>query len=111
MGCYCLTEVGHGSNIKGLRTTATYDKTNKKFILNSPDFEAAKCWAGGLGQVASKAAVFAQLYVGGKNYGLHCFLVPIRDPKTLTPYPGVTVGDLGEKIGYNGTDNGCECSF
>ncbi|KAL3268862.1 hypothetical protein HHI36_007951 [Cryptolaemus montrouzieri] len=105
-GCFCLTEIGHGTNTKGMRTTATYDEKSKEFIMNSPDFEAAKCWAGGLGQNASIAAVFAQLIVKGQKKGLHCFLVPIRDPKTLIPYPGVIVGDMGEKIGLNGIDNG-----
>lgn len=105
-GCFCLTEIGHGSNTKGMRTTATYDKEKKCFVLNSPDFQAAKCWAGALGQTASVAAVYAQLMIDGKNYGLHTFVVPIRDPQTLIPYPGVIVGDMGEKIGLNGIDNG-----
>lgn len=105
-GCFCLTEIGHGTNTKGMRTTATFNKANQKFIINSPDFEAAKCWAGALGQVASHALVYAQLYVDGTHYGLHTFVVPIRDPKTLIPYPGVLVGDMGEKIGVNGADNG-----
>lgn len=101
-----MTEIGHGTNTKGMRTTATYDKQNQQFIMNTPDFEAAKCWAGGLGQMASYAVVYAQLQVDGVDRGLHTFVVPLRDPNTLLPYPGVTVGDMGEKIGLNGIDNG-----
>jgi acyl-CoA oxidase len=89
-----------------MRTTATYDKEKQQFVLHTPDFEAAKCWAGGLGQMATHAVVFAQLYVDGVNRGLHTFVVPIRNPKTLLPYPGIIVGDMGEKIGLNGIDNG-----
>ncbi|CAG9817104.1 unnamed protein product [Phaedon cochleariae] len=105
-GAYCLTEIGHGSNARGMRTTATYDKQKKKFVLHSPDFEAAKCWAGGLGQTAMFATVYAQLVIEGEKYGLHAFVVPLRNPNTLLPYPGVIVGDMGEKLGLNGIDNG-----
>ncbi|KAG5886072.1 hypothetical protein JTB14_018931 [Gonioctena quinquepunctata] len=105
-GCYCLTEFSHGSNAKGIRTTATYDKQKKVFVLNSADFEAAKCWAGGLGQTASYGTVYAQLVLDGTNYGLHAFVVPLRNPKTLIPHPGLVIGDMGEKLGLNGIDNG-----
>ncbi|KAJ8961066.1 hypothetical protein NQ314_005996 [Rhamnusium bicolor] len=81
-------------------------KGTKNFILNSSDFEAAKCWAGGLGQSATHAIVYAQLILKGISYGLHAFVVPIRDPKNLLPYTGLIVGDMGEKIGLNGIDNG-----
>lgn len=101
-----MTEIGHGSNVSGIQTTATYNPTSDEFILHTPDFEAAKCWAGALGQMASHAAVYAQLILNEENYGYHVFLVPIRDPHTLIPYPGIVVGDMGEKIGLNGVDNG-----
>ncbi|CAD7085580.1 unnamed protein product [Hermetia illucens] len=102
-----ITEVAHGSNTKCIRTTATYDPKTQEFIINTPDFEAAKCWVGNLGKTATIALTFAILYTSdGVNHGLHGFLVPIRDPQTLKPYPGVLVGDIGEKIGLNGIDNG-----
>uniref|UniRef100_A0AAR5PQV9 Acyl-CoA oxidase/dehydrogenase middle domain-containing protein n=2 Tax=Dendroctonus ponderosae TaxID=77166 RepID=A0AAR5PQV9_DENPD len=105
-GCFAMTEIGHGTNVKGMKTSATYLSESEEFELHTPDFLAAKCWAGNLGNVATHAIVYAQLYVSGVHHGLHVFVVPIRDPETLQPFPGVTVGDMGEKIGLNGIDNG-----
>lgn len=106
IGCYAQTELGHGSNVRGLETTATYIKETGEFEINTPTLTATKWWIGSLGRTANHAAVMAQLYVNGKNQGPHPFIVPIRDMKTHKPLPGVIVGDLGPKFGYNTMDNG-----
>ena len=34
------------------------------------------------------------------------YIVPVRDLRTHEPLPGVEVGEIGTKLGYNNVDNG-----
>jgi len=106
IGCYAQTELAHGSDVQNLMTTATYDSNNETFIINTPEAEAAKWWIGDLGLYCNYATVFAQLIINNKKYGIHAFLVPIRDPNTLKTFDGLEAGDIGPKLGFQNKDNG-----
>jgi acyl-CoA oxidase len=106
LGCFAMTELGHGSNVAAIDTTATYDNASRTFVLNSPRPLAAKFWIGAAGKSANMTVVFAQLYMGNKCKGVHAFAVPIRDRKTHTAMSGVVVGDCGAKVGLDCIDNG-----
>lgn len=106
IGCYAQTELGHGSNVQGLETTATYIPETQEFELHSPYLTSSKWWIGGLGRTATHAIVVARLLIKGKDYGTHTFVVQIRSLEDHNPLPGVTIGDIGPKYGYNSVDNG-----
>lgn len=42
IGCYAQTEIGHGSDVRNIETTAVFDKTTQEFILNSPTVSSTK---------------------------------------------------------------------
>ncbi|KAF8374903.1 hypothetical protein PRIPAC_81332, partial [Pristionchus pacificus] len=106
IGTYAQTEMGHGTNLRELETTATYDKRAEEFVLHSPTRSAMKWWPGNLGKMSNYAIVTAQLIIDGKRYGPHNFLVQLRSEKDHRPLPGITVGDIGPKFGAGGLDNG-----
>lgn len=106
IGSYAQTELGHGTYIRGLETTATYDKDTEEFVLNSPTMTSAKWWSGGLGMNATHCILMAQLYTQGKCHGIHPFIVQIRSLEDHKPLPGVTLGDIGPKMALNVIDNG-----
>lgn len=105
MGCFAMTEMHHGSNVKALQTTAIYQPDDETFIINTPTQNDRKTYIGNAALHATMASVFAQLIVGEEEHGVHAFLVPIRDEQGNT-LPGITIGDNGHKMGLNGVDNG-----
>ena len=104
-GCFAMTEQGHGSNVRDLQTTATYDAATQEFVLDTPTDRDHKEWIGNAATHAQMATVFAQLVVGEQSRGVHAFLARIRDEAGQT-LPGVRLGDSGHKLGLNGVDNG-----
>lgn len=105
VGCYAMTEIGHGSNVQHLETTATFDADTQEFVVDSPTPSATKDYIGNAAAHATVAAVYAQLVTRGENHGVHCFIVPIRDEKGQT-CDGVEIGDDRHKGGLGGVDNG-----
>ncbi|ORX97270.1 acyl-CoA oxidase [Basidiobolus meristosporus CBS 931.73] len=105
-GCFAMTELGHGSNVAGLETTATFDEATDEFIIHTPTVTATKWWIGGAAHTATHTTAFAQLIVKGKNYGVKPFVVQLRDPNTFNLLPGINIGDIGKKMGRDGIDNG-----
>ena len=103
LGCFAMTEHGHGSDVQHLRTTATF--VDGGFVVHTPDAMATKEYIGNAARDGRMAVVFAQLVTGGESRGVHAFLVPIRD-ETGAPMPGVSIEDCGPKAGLNGVDNG-----
>src|SRR3954453_8206720 len=105
IGCFAMTETGHGSNVQALRTTATYDPETQEFVVHTPDEDARKDYIGSAARDGRIAAVFAQLVVGGEERGVHALLVPLRDDDG-TALPGIRLEDCGAKLGLDGVDNG-----
>ncbi|KGN40584.1 acyl-CoA dehydrogenase family protein [Knoellia aerolata] len=106
LGCFAMTETGHGSNVQHLETTATHDLGTDEIVVRSPTPGSQKNYIGNAARDGRMAAVFAQLVsADGEGHGVHCVLVPIRDGQGH-PMPGVTIGDNGAKGGLPGVDNG-----
>jgi acyl-CoA oxidase len=129
IGTYAQTELGHGTFLRGLETTSTYDPKTKEFVIHSPSITAYKVcgfshlfftikylsvttfytfqwWPGGLGHTANYAIVIAQLYSQGEHHGIQPFIVQLRDEETHMPMKGITIGEIGNKVGMNTVNNG-----
>lgn len=95
LGVYAQTELGHGTYVGGIETTATFDRKTDEIIIHSPTLSSAKYWPGSLGYTSSHAAVMARLIVDGKDLGVHAFMVQLRSLGDFKSQPGVELGDIG----------------
>ncbi|RAV32443.1 acyl-CoA dehydrogenase family protein [Corynebacterium heidelbergense] len=107
LGCFAMTERGHGSDVQSLETTGTYDPETQEFIVNSPTAASEKWYIGNAARDGRWAAVFCQLFTPDQeeSHGVHCILVRIREDDG-SAVEGVHIGDHGYKGGLRGVDNG-----
>src|SRR5690606_19874459 len=112
-GAFAMTEIGHGSDVASIGTTATADPETEEFVLHTPFRAAWKDYLGNAALHGVAAVVFAQLITKGVNHGVHAFYVPLRDTSVEVPegepfpfLPGIQGEDDGLKGGLNGIDNG-----
>ena len=106
IGCYAQTEMGHGTYVRGLETTATYDPKKQEFVIHSPTLTSTKWWPGNMGVVATHGIVPARLITKGEDKGIHYFIIQLRSLSNHHPMEGITIGDIGPKFGYDESDNG-----
>ncbi|CAI8617401.1 unnamed protein product [Vicia faba] len=104
-GCFAMSELGHGSNVRGIETITTYDPNTGEFVINTPCESAQKYWIGGAANHATHTIVFSQLNINGSNQGVHAFIAQIRDSDGNI-CPNIRIAECGHKIGLNGVDNG-----
>ena len=104
-GTYVQTEIGHGTYLRGLETTATFDKKSQEFIIDSPTLTSIKFWPGACnskihlfsnfknnylaGKSCNYAIVMAKLIIEEKEHGIHAFLVQLRSLKDHSVVPGI----------------------
>jgi acyl-CoA oxidase len=95
---FAQTELGHGTEMHKLETTAYYDPLNSEFVLNSPTLSSFKWWIG-CSEYTTHLMTLAQVTIQGKQEGLFLFIVQIRDTRTFELLPGVISGTIGPRAG------------
>ena len=136
LGCFAMSETGHGSNVRDIETTARYDADSGELVVNTPHELARKDWIGNAARDGRMATVFAQLLVpvpeetalddagtGGDEEADGDAAEEAWIPEgyenhgvhaVLVPIrgddgealPGIGIEDCGHKEGLNGVDNG-----
>ena len=75
IGTYAQTELGHGSDVSRLETTATFDMKTDEFVMNSPTITSTKWWPGDMGLYCTHIICFARCIIDENDYGVMPFVV------------------------------------
>jgi len=91
--CYGQTELGHGSDIQSLETTAVYNEQDETFTINTPSVSSYKWWPGDMGLASNYVIVYARVFSLGKYRGMYPLFFQVRDMVTHKLFPGVEDGN------------------
>lgn len=76
IGSYAQTELGHGSNVQGIETTATFDPTTDEFIIHSPTLTSSKLVVWRIGEDCNSRCCLCPGYYSRRprswSQWLHC---------------------------------------
>lgn len=92
------TELGYGNNVQSMETEARFDPETQEFIIHTPSDRALKfiSYTGKPG-VPKIAVLWARLWEGGTDRGVHPFIVPVRGADG-EPCPGVTITAVVDRM-------------
>ena len=102
--CFAASELHAGSDLKRVRTTATYDPADRTLLLRTPEPGDSKVWIGNSLHSGDVAMVLCRLVVGDRDEGHHWIRVPLRENGVLLP--GVRVGRAEPKGGVAANQTG-----
>ncbi|CAL8074759.1 unnamed protein product [Calicophoron daubneyi] len=103
IGCFATSEGCFGDKVDDIEITAELDPKTNEIVINTPTTEAAKYCVVNNSLHALHCVLLAKLIVNGQHQGIHAFIVPLQGSDSQA-VDGVTIEDMGYKIGLNGVD-------
>ena len=104
-GCFAMSELAHGSNVRDLRTTARFDPATDEFVIHTPDEAARKEWIGNAA-VARPDGDGIRPALHRRDLSRGACAAGTAQGRRWQADAGVRLADGGEKMGLNGVDNG-----
>lgn len=71
-GSYAQTELGHGSNVSVIETTATFDEETDEFLIDSPTLSSTKYWIGATGEDVLGSQISELIKGRSLGYSFNC---------------------------------------